>query len=295
MYLLKPPRWEFPQSLSQDGCFLLAFGPICPSTGESSHSPSTCLQKQTSLLLAPFKLGLASWKEKNKRGSPMMLPCCPYATIKGKEKPTKQNPTCGVRYETTSIYNCTTWFCAPQGWLGDRGARQALARLPGKFTTVCLWKTWPAREAVVNKRQIFRSLQEKCITTAPTPAHSQILTTVKLKQVQLPFRNTLMLKRLCLHLPYTGLQKSDYISSPRLMEKVASDKREWVCYTWKWSAAIQSKVIYHSVSLYWPVSFSIYKNSSGLILFLYRRNPLDPFSWTTSFVFSWTRVLTYKT
>lgn len=159
----------------------------------------------------------------------------------------------------------------------------------------CLWKTWPAREAVVNKRQIFRSLQEKCITTAPTPAHSQILTTVKLKQVQLPFRNTLMLKRLCLHLPYTGLQKSDCISSPRLKEKVAPDKREWVCYTWKWSAAIQSKVIYHSISLYWPVSFSIYKNSSGLILFLYRRNSLDPLSWTTSFVFSWTRVLTYKT
>lgn len=75
---------------------------------------------------------------------------------------------------------------------------------------------------------------------------------------------------------------------PKVKGESCSDKREWVCYTWKWSAAIQSKVIYHSVNLYWPLSFSIYKNSSGLILFLYRRNPLDLLSWTTSFVFSWT-------
>lgn len=143
-------------------------------------------------------------------------------------------------------------------------------------------------EGLLYMRQILRSLQKKRITTAPTPAHSQVLTSVKLKQVQLPFKNTLVLKRLCLHLPYTGLQKSDYISSPGLKEKVAFDKRKWICYTWRWSTAIQSKVIYHSVSLYWPVSFSIYKNSSGLILSLYRRNPLDLLSWSTSFVSSWT-------
>lgn len=67
VYLLKPPRQEFTQSLSQDGGFLLTLGLTCPSTEQTPRSPSACLQNLISLLLAPFKLGLASWKEKKRK------------------------------------------------------------------------------------------------------------------------------------------------------------------------------------------------------------------------------------
>lgn len=72
-----------------------------------------------------------------------------------------------------------------------------------------------------------------------------------------------------------------------LKEKDSFNNWRRVRSTRKWSEAIQSRGVYKTTDLYWPVSFSIY-NNSGLIS-LYTEETLQSIlSWMTAFVSRWT-------
>lgn len=93
-------------------CIWADTGLTCPSGEQSSCSPSTCLQKLILPLLAPFKLDLASWRNKRKKAAPWWF----YVVHMQPSGEKTDNPkhlisTCGAKYHSMGICNCIPWVC----------------------------------------------------------------------------------------------------------------------------------------------------------------------------------------